>query len=168
MTTAKPRFSSGDPRRRYAPEKRMAVRVGIGVAFLLWIVSLTYPNIATCPGAGYFDPHPPRLNPLGDDTVSVMGWMGIFVGQLAWYANILSAVLTWGLWKGLRPTRLILIAQPILTLWAFAPIDLWHGESRAEPVCLAGFGPGFYLWMASQIAIALVALYARRGVVATG
>ena len=122
-------------------------------ATLLWGLAIAFPAIRT-----YTRSHGPTyINWFDNFTVLALGWGGLIFGQLGWFANPMLVANAIALWRGRQVTRGIWIVQIVLAGWSLIPTELGHNEAFTEPVC--AYGPGFWLWMASQaIVIATAAL----------
>ena len=88
----------------------------------------------------------------------MFGWLGLFAAQPAWYANLTGLVLCFA---AILPARAALRGlvwlHLVLAACAFLPMSLPHNEAGADPVCLAGYGPGFFWWLGWVVLAALAA-----------
>lgn len=82
-------------------------------------------------------------------TLLLMGPFGIFDGVVAWYANpLLALILVLLLTERFRLAALCGVPCVLLALSTFAMREMAVTEQpRYEPV--TGYGPGFFLWLAS-------------------
>ena len=118
------------------------------------IASMVLFGVSLFPNAFYID-RPD--NPAGPGSgLLLVGCLGVFVGAFAWLANPLL-VATWALTFS-RPPRAGALACAAASL-AFALSFLLHHEIMLEGSGkysrITGYGPGYWLWVAS-IATALV------------
>ncbi len=85
------------------------------------------------------------------------GWAAIFVGQPAWFANLLVIGLVPTLLMGQRPPWWGCVACAVLSL---ASLALLGGTLQFEggPYRVTAFGIGFYLWLLATLLPVLVLL----------
>ena len=130
---------------------------------LILLAAGCYLTSLLLPGIVYHPNHDPSLDPSRLGTVDsgtdilAMGWAGIFVGNIAWYANIVFAVAVVLALDG----RMVRTAA-VLGLVAFAmgidaldftvkPLD----ESGSHEMLVDRLAIGFYVW---ETALAIFAL----------
>lgn len=149
MTTALPPELPGhrDPIR--------TIMIGLSLAF--------YVAACALPALG-FERTGGSHQPWGGGQALMTGWMGVFVGQFAWFANPLLL----GAWICLavrtRRWTLVFALGALLvgahTLFLFGrplPAD----ESGSNKITLTQLLPGFYAWAASMVSVGLGGLLLR-------
>lgn len=125
----------------------------------LWCAALFQPALKH-PGSGAGGFHYTGLNCL------LLGWIGIFgkpQWALPWSANVLYAIsLVWGMFRrqpGREAMVISLAAIPLaLVTLANRTIEINEAGDRTNVVA----GPGFYLWLASLLALAAAVLAKER------
>lgn len=107
------------------------------ISALFYAVSLALP-------AFLFRGHAP-LSGLG---VLEMGWIGVLVLNVAWYANVswLIAVICFAS-GAIGPARFFSGVSILLSLQSFVTKGWWFDESGPTPI--VRLGSGFYLWFGS-------------------
>jgi len=97
--------------------------------------------------------------------VILSGWMGLFFGQVAWYANlvmVLSLIFVlfhrWLTASVIAGVALALAADSLLLFSKEIPAD----EGGVNKLRLAQLGPGFYFWVAGMMVVVVGALILRR------
>lgn len=110
--------------------------------FCFWLCSLALPVAIMGPSSdnifpGWF--------------ILIMGWLGLLVGQLGWFANI-AFLASLGILAFSR-TRTLWGSALSLVLTALAADGLlWHemyGDNGSAPI--QAFGAGYYLWFAAMV-----------------
>ncbi len=97
----------------------------------------------------------------------LIGWLGLFVGQFAWFANLF-----WGLGLVLlllgRPKGAIVVIAcgVLIALHTFALIgeELPGDEGGVTRMIVSGAGPGTYLWLSSFLTLLIASWRAGRQV----
>lgn len=115
--------------------------------------------LGTClRGSAWFELHPAGVTWFDTTTVAGFGWLGPLVGQGGWYANLTGFWLAIAVMRPPRwSVRPLLAGHAMFALWACLPVPLAHNEAFAEPMCLAGYGPGFALWLGWVVLIGVAA-----------
>jgi hypothetical protein len=97
--------------------------------------------------------------------VLTIGWLGLLVGQIAWYANpviVLSLLFVllrrWGLTLVVSGASLLIAANTFLLFHKELPAD----EGSVVKLRLERLGFGFFFWLASIFAIVVGAILLRR------
>jgi len=97
--------------------------------------------------------------------ILTIGWLGLLVGQIAWYANpVIGLSLLLVLlrrWIGALVIALISLAIAANTLLLFYK-ELPADEGNVVKLRLERLGFGFFFWLASILAIAVGAIILRR------
>lgn len=86
-----------------------------------------------------------------------MGWLGIFAGVIAWYANITGflAVLYAVGFKNMKKGLILAVVSFVIGLQSFFFTAMPRDEGVSHWFIVDYLGPGFYLWEASFIILAL-------------
>jgi hypothetical protein len=136
--------TDADAASRVRPWRVVALLVTVS-----WWVSLTYPTVAYWNGGALIWVEP------GD--VLLEGWLGVFEGQFAWYANLI-------IWLSVAELTRVKLHGPIhsltvgsILLICFAQAAFWRSIDNYE---IAAFGSGYYCWM-SAVGVAGSALVLR-------
>ena len=119
---------------------RLAVGGAVGVGVALFISAL------------FFDVATLERGTLSGIFVLLAGWMGIYLGQIGWVANLLIVVVWVLSFIAKRRTAVIAFVLSVFTLGiglsSFVTMD--HQEWNVVELHLHGelqsFGPGIYLW----------------------
>jgi hypothetical protein len=121
------------------------------LALALWIVSLSLPAVSNSEN--------PRMVLDCSSPSWAQGWLlfvvgplGIIVGQFGWLANPLMVLAAF---KSRIGIAAIAVGLGVLTAFTFTSVP---NDIDANRVC--GFGAGFYLWLASTVAV-LVATFVK-------
>ena len=100
-------------------------------------------------------------DPMNGLNILLLGWMGVFIGQFAWFANpfiALSAlILLFRQWLAAIIAILIGLAISLNTFALFGQ-EIPADEANVNKLTLVSLGPGYYLWVASMLVILLGAL----------
>jgi hypothetical protein len=116
-----------------------------GIALALWLASLALPVETDC-GQRYAD---------AGYLILMIGWIGVFVGLLGWYANPFMLGLILVLLLDKRPSIIAALIGLGLALtalwWTRTPTD--NGYST-----ICAHHTGFYVWIACAVLLAAVAL----------
>lgn len=132
---------------QWASEHRIRGWIGIAI-LLLWIASLVLPALYV-----RFDPSGPDVQLLPGYKVLAMGWIAMVGLQPGWLANPLLGALLFVWWRGRVSVRTVRRLAGALAIVSLATIDLvlrprfWNHE---------GFGIGYGLWMAANLAAATI------------
>lgn len=97
--------------------------------------------------------------------VLTIGWLGLLVGQIAWYANPVIALSLlfvllrrWVLTLVVSGVSLLIAANTLLLFFKELPAD----EGNVVKLRLEHVGFGFFFWLASILAIAVGSVILRR------
>lgn len=121
-----------------------------------FLVACAFPAIGTCSR----DPAH-LINWFENSVVVLFGWLGVFLFQLGWFANLplvvhlMALMLDWRPRRWLLATHAVLLSIGAITLQPALGFDLPHNEAWSEPICR--LGAGFWLWLAAH-AVALAAM----------
>jgi hypothetical protein len=130
----------------------------------LLLISVALYAISCClPALEFKNSSSPNDVMLGMRALAV-GWSGIFGGVAAWYANpfwVLSILLAW-----FRKPAFALVAAGIAvaiasTIFSDLGRDLPGDEGGVTRTAIFRLLPGFYVWVASMIAVPLLVLAQR-------
>lgn len=94
--------------------------------------------------------------------VLVMGWLGIFDGTIAWYANIFLVI---GLAALERSNKSSLILSCIGLLTAISALlytRSWIDENFAKYANVVEWGPGYFLWLSCFVFLVVASSIALR------
>lgn len=119
-----------------------------------WAASLALPVASLGPGAG---------ETWHGWTVLLLGWLGFFLGQFAWIANALFAVVLIMLVRGRPPLVWGLMVGVLTSLLAAHALSWTHVfRERGETSPVLHYGLGYDLWIAvtfaGGIALSLAAI----------
>jgi hypothetical protein len=97
-------------------------------------------------------------------SVLVVGWLGILVGQVAWYANFVIGLslifLLFRRWLTAALLALVAVAIAADTLLLFSK-EIPADEGGVNKMYLVHIGPGFYFWVASMLVVVVGAIILR-------
>ena len=114
---------------------RRSARWAALVSVLLWAISLTLPAIWG----------PEQTDYMGYE-VAIIGFLGLLVFNVAWFANLLLAPCLLLMVLG-RPKEWLALAAVALALTTFIPFDVFGpDEGTAGP---AQLGVGAFVWLAA-------------------
>jgi len=117
------------------------------------------------PALEFRDTNTPSPNVMQGFQILLMGWLGVFVGQLAWFANPLFAIGLLLLSLRRRTASLICGAVAVLvagdTLVLFSQ-QLPANEGDVGKLILQHLKAGFYLWAAALVLLPLGAFILRQ------
>lgn len=117
------------------------------------------------PALEFLDTNASSLNVMQGFQILLMGWMGVFVGQLAWFANPLFALGL--LLLSLRRRTAALVSGAVAVLVACDTFVLFSqqlpaNEGDVGKLILQHLKAGFYLWAAALVLLPLGALILRQ------
>ncbi len=140
-TTTKPKFFSG---------------VGCWGSLVVIVVSLFLYAIACITPAMVFD----KDTWLGIQVLA-LGWQGLFLGQLAWFANafwLLSLLLAffrrWFLTLGATAITIFIALDALSFVGTQVPLD----EANVNHMLFHSYSIGYYFWMASLVTVGIGAI----------
>ena len=95
-------------------------------------------------------------DPMNGFNILMIGWMGVFVGQFAWFANpfILLSGIVFLFRQWLASILVILVGLAIsLNTFTLFGQEIPADEANVNKLSLVSLGPGYYLWIASMVVI---------------
>ena len=142
------------------PKSPVPIWVYIGQAAVL-LTSLICYFLACILPALHFVNSGNGPDPMSGFNILMIGWMGVFVGQFAWFANpflLLSAILfIFRKWRFALAFMMIALTISLDTFMLFGQ-EIPADEANVNKLTLVSLGPGYYLWMASMLSILLGAI----------
>ena len=116
---------------------------GLWASFALFVPSLILPSLYFENGESY-----PGF------AAFFLGWLGASHSQFGWYAN-----LVWALAAGALVSRRSRFCMAAAILAVAIAMDSFRliGESVRGDLIVSGLGPGFYVWVASMLVLAVLA-----------
>lgn len=133
--------------------------VGVALACLvLFLIACAAPSLE------FLETNSSTRNVMQGFQILLMGWMGVFVGQLAWFANALFALGL--LLLSLRRRTAALVCGTVAVLIACDTFVLFSqqlpaNEGDVGKLILQHLRAGFYLWAAALVLLPLGALILR-------
>jgi|HubBroStandDraft_6_1064221.scaffolds.fasta_scaffold210802_1 hypothetical protein len=118
-----------------------------GLIIVLYAVSITL-NVFLFRGTWAFN----SGTAVSGGEILLYGWLGILVGMIGWYANVLFV-------PGLilfaageyRVSRWIALAALLIASSSLLIRELPTGSTSGASTPIASFGPGFYAWLGSMV-----------------
>jgi hypothetical protein len=127
----------------------------VGASLLLFVIACATPAV-------YFDST--SHEPWPGVMTLILGAFGLFTGQFAWLANpfyaialVLVLVRQWIAAATVAAIALLVALTSLLLLGETVPLD----EAGVNKATVTGFGPGFYVWLASILLVAVGSLTLR-------
>lgn len=120
-----------------------------GFTAFLWLASILLPVTIAPPG---FVDHNLPLGLL----ILLLGWLGVGVGQVAWFANVGFWTSFFLLRKDRQVSRNLGFAVAAATTGLGLSAFLWNAsvdEENAADIVLIHYGPGFYCWLLAVLLI---------------
>jgi hypothetical protein len=127
-----------------------------GPALLLYAVSCTLPALRL------WNTGTNSLDVLSGGRALSVGWLVFFTGQLSWLANPLffgGLVALWLDWPRLAAALAIAGALACAHVFALHGRPLPANEAGEGELHLRSVGPGYWLWVASMVALAGAAIF---------
>jgi hypothetical protein len=142
------------------------VRTGRGAGFGVAVGGLVLFLVACAmPALEFLNTNTSSLDVMQGFQILLMGWMGLFVGQLAWLANLFFALALLLLILGRSTGALVFGAVSVLmacdTFVLFSQ-QLPANEGGVGKLALQHLRAGFYFWSAALVLLPLGALILRQ------
>ncbi len=127
------------------------------LAFILFIVSLFLPCIFYSPSQ--FDSNP---SPSYGLFLLGLGWLGVFDGIFAWYANLLVIFIIRGVSRNSLLKKVIMAIVTILLASSTFTITSMLANENGGRMSVDHLGIGFYFWFVSIILVAVHSMLGKK------
>ena len=135
---------------RPRPKRRRITAFGVGLACLLYGISLPLPAFLFA-----------HDEPVQGYAFVLLGWFGLLALNVGWLANVFFAVAIFAIL--IRWYRLAAVLSGLATLCALhSPFvhDYWFNEAHSTPIL--ALGSAFYVWLSAIIVLTVTSIEAMR------